>query len=49
MQDTIFLKGMRFYGYHGALSAENEIGQIFKVDVTLKVDLAEAGRTDNVI
>ena len=43
------LKGMRFYGYHGALSAENEIGQIFKVDVTLKVDLAEAGRTDNVI
>ncbi|WP_375144361.1 dihydroneopterin aldolase, partial [Escherichia coli] len=40
---------MRFYGYHGALSAENEIGQIFKVDVTLKVDLAEAGRTDNVI
>ncbi|MBJ6299269.1 dihydroneopterin aldolase, partial [Staphylococcus aureus] len=30
-------------------SAENEIGQIFKVDVTLKVDLAEAGRTDNVI
>ncbi len=43
MQDTIFLKGMRFYGYHGALSAENEIGQIFKVDVTLKVDLAEAG------
>lgn len=49
MQDTIFLKGMRFHGYHGALSAENEIGQIFKVDVTLKVDLAEAGRTDNVI
>ena len=37
MNDTIFLKGMRFYGYHGALSAENEIGQIFKVDVTLKV------------
>ncbi len=49
MQDTIFLKDMHFYGYHGALSAENEIGQIFKVDVTLKVDLSEAGRTDNVI
>ena len=42
--DTIFLKGMRFYGYHGALSAEeNEIGQIFKVDVTLKVDLVKLG------
>ena len=29
MNDTIFLKGMKFYGYHGALTAENEIGQIF--------------------
>ena len=28
MNDMIFLKGMKFYGYHGAL-AENEIGQIF--------------------
>ena len=28
MNDTIFLKGMKFYGYH-ALTAENEIGQIF--------------------
>ena len=30
MQDIIFLKGMRFYGYHGALSAENEIGKFSK-------------------
>jgi dihydroneopterin aldolase len=30
---------MRFYAYHGALPAENEIGQIFVVDVTLKVNL----------
>ena len=29
MNDMIFLKGMKFYGYHGALTAENEIGQIF--------------------
>ena len=36
MNDMIFLKGMKFYGYHGALAAENEIGQIFLVDVTLK-------------
>ena len=30
MNDMIFLKGMKFYGYHGALAEnENEIGQIF--------------------
>ena len=29
MNDMIFLKGMKFYGYHGALMTENEIGQIF--------------------
>lgn len=48
MTDTIFLNGMRFYAYHGALSAENEIGQIFIVDVTLKVDLKAAGLSDKV-
>ena len=48
MNDTIFLNGMQFYAYHGALPAENDIGQIFKVDVTLKVDLAEAGESDEV-
>ncbi|MEB6291756.1 dihydroneopterin aldolase [Staphylococcus xylosus] len=48
MRDTIFLNGMRFYSYHGALPAENEIGQIFVVDVTMKVDLSIAGETDKV-
>ena len=48
MRDTIFLNGMRFYSYHGALPAENEIGQIFIVDVTMKVDLSTAGKTDKV-
>ncbi|MDT4010394.1 MULTISPECIES: dihydroneopterin aldolase [Staphylococcus] len=48
MKDRIFLNGMRFYGYHGVLSAENEIGQIFVVDVELTTDLTEAGKTDQV-
>ena len=46
MTDTIFLNGMRFYGYHGVLEAENDIGQIFVVDVVLKVDLSAAGKSD---
>ncbi|AYU53952.1 dihydroneopterin aldolase [Staphylococcus debuckii] len=48
MADTIFLNGMRFYGYHGVLQAENDIGQIFVVDITLKVDLTAAGASDAV-
>ena len=48
MNDIIFLNGMRFYGYHGVLAAENDIGQIFVVDITLKVDLSYAGQSDDV-
>jgi len=48
MNDIIFLNGMRFYGYHGVLAAENYIGQIFVVDITLKVDLSYAGQSDDV-
>src|SRR5699024_11421880 len=48
MSDTIFLNGLKFYSYHGALPAENDIGQIFIVDVTMKVDLSVAGQSDDV-
>ena len=30
------------------MPAENEIGQVFIVDVTLKVDLKDAGQSDDV-
>ncbi|AVQ34614.1 dihydroneopterin aldolase [Staphylococcus kloosii] len=49
MSDTIFLNGLQFYGYHGALPEENKIGQIFIVDITLNVDLTEAGKSDDVL
>ncbi|MCU5747020.1 dihydroneopterin aldolase [Staphylococcus sp. SQ8-PEA] len=48
MSDIIFLNGLEFYGYHGALEAENDLGQIFTVNIELKVDLKRAGETDNV-
>lgn len=48
MSDKIFLQGLEFYAYHGALPAENEIGQIFTVDIEMKVDLKEAGHSDRV-
>jgi dihydroneopterin aldolase len=46
VKDIIRLSGLSFYGYHGATAAEKETGRIFEVDCELEVDLAEAGRSD---
>ncbi len=44
--DEIFLKGMTFYGYHGALEEENRLGQRFIIDARLGLSLIKAGETD---
>ena len=44
--DRINLRNMAFYGYHGNLPSENEIGQRFFVDISLAVDLSKAGQSD---
>jgi dihydroneopterin aldolase len=45
--DKILMNGMMFYGYHGVLEEEKELGQRFIVDVILYTDLKKAGKTDN--
>ncbi len=45
--DTIVLKGMHFYGYHGCLAEEQKTGQPFHVDVILTADLRRAGESDD--
>lgn len=45
--DYIHVNEMEFYGYHGALKEETVLGQRFRVNVSLAVDLAQAGRTDD--
>jgi dihydroneopterin aldolase len=45
--DQILLEGMRFYAYHGVNPEERALGQRFKVDVTLVVDLRRAGQSDD--
>lgn len=45
--DRINLKGIRAYGYIGALPEENVLGQWFEVDLTLWMDLSVAGESDN--
>ena len=36
--DIVRLRGLQFYGYHGATPQERQIGQRFEVDVELAVD-----------
>lgn len=41
------MAGMKFYGRHGVLPQERELGQRFEVDVEIELDLASAGRDDD--
>lgn len=46
--DLLVLEGMSFYGYHGDTQAERTLGNRFHVDVEIRMDLAVAGRSDNI-
>lgn len=45
--DKIIMSSMTFYGYHGVLPQERELGQQFEVDLELQLDLREPGKTDD--
>lgn len=47
MTDRVVLSNMRFEGVHGVLEEERRASQPFEVDVELCLDLAPAGRTDD--
>ena len=46
--DQLRLQNMGFYAYHGNLASEKSQGQRFYVDVDVRVDLSQAGQSDNV-
>lgn len=45
--DRIRLSGLRARGYHGVLPQERREGQEFVVDAVLRLDLREAGHSDD--
>ena len=45
--DKIIVKNIKAYGYHGALTEENILGQNFYADVMLYKSLQRAGLTDD--
>ncbi len=42
MKDTLILKGMTFWGYHGCAPEEAVLGQKFTVDLELEYEMGEA-------
>jgi 7,8-dihydroneopterin aldolase/epimerase/oxygenase len=46
MSDAIFVNGLVIHAYHGVMPHEAKVGQPFKLDLVLDVDITEASRTD---
>jgi dihydroneopterin aldolase len=44
--DTIFISGLALHAYHGVMAHEGKVGQTFKLDILLDIDLGEASRSD---
>lgn len=45
--DKILLSGLQFFGKHGCHPAENELGQMFVVDIEIEADLSRAAASDD--
>jgi dihydroneopterin aldolase len=43
----MLLNDMSFYGYHGDVAAERELGGRYRVDLDIGLDLSPAGKSDN--
>ena len=46
MSDTVFVSGLALHAYHGVMQHEATVGQTFRLDLVLDIDLAEASRSD---
>jgi dihydroneopterin aldolase len=46
MSDSIFVNGLALHAYHGVMPHEGKVGQTFKLDLVLDVDLADGSRSD---
>ncbi|MFZ3359236.1 MAG: dihydroneopterin aldolase [Xanthobacteraceae bacterium] len=46
MSDTIFVSGLALHAYHGVMQHEAKVGQTFRLDLLLDIDLAAASRSD---
>ena len=49
MTDQVFVSGLALHAYHGVMQHEAKVGQTFKLDLVLDLDLTEASRTDKLM
>jgi dihydroneopterin aldolase len=46
MTDAVFVTGLALHAYHGVMQHEAKVGQTFRLDLVLDIDLTEASRSD---
>jgi len=46
MSDTVFVNGLALHAYHGVMQHEAKVGQTFRLDLVLTINLAAASRSD---
>jgi dihydroneopterin aldolase len=46
MTDAVFVTGLALHAYHGVMQHEGKVGQTFRLDLVLDIDLTEASRSD---
>src|SRR5262249_55974433 len=46
MTDNVFVTGLCVHAYHGVMEHEGTVGQTFRLDLVLDVDLSAASRSD---
>jgi dihydroneopterin aldolase len=49
MTDRVFVTGLALHAYHGVMQHEAKVGQTFKLDLVLDLDLTEATRSDRLV
>jgi dihydroneopterin aldolase len=49
MSDSVFVTGLSLHAYHGVMQHEAKVGQPFKLDLVLDIDLANASRSDKLV
>ena len=48
MSDSVFVTGLVLHAFHGVMQHEADVGQTFRLDLVVDVDLARASRTDKI-
>ena len=44
--DQVFVRGLSLHAFHGVMQHEAKVGQSFKLDLALDIDLMRASRSD---